>query len=150
MNEFKLYRVTAPQVFDKINGRPLDVTIISNDVECAVRGACRRAGYTSISHAAVSANMNFFELMSAVQVSEIEDRSNVVPTPFTDQAVDQALLQISCATEKLPGNIATAVMYWLTLERLKRRHGEIEDNIDTSWVPGLIKSFDRYHTITIE
>lgn len=144
MNEFKLYRIMAPKVLDKNRNVPLDLTIKSNDRDLAVKGACRCAGYTSISDAAASTHMGYWELIDSMTITEIEDVVNVLPAPFTDEAVDQALLEISSATERVPDYVACAVRHWLALERLKRRHGEAADEIDTSWVPSLIKSFENY------
>lgn len=150
MNDLKLYRISSPKLFDKKLGVQLDVTIKSNDRQLAIKGACCRAGYTSISDAAASVGMDYWAFIGSVQVVEIEDCSNVVPAPSTEKAVDQALVQLSSATERLPDYVACAVRHWLALERLKRRHGELGDSIDTSWVPGLIKSFEDYHLLVID
>lgn len=132
MDEFKLYRISAPKLFDRARRAPLDITILSNDQGLAIKGACYRAGYTSISDAAANAKMDYWAFIATVQITVIEDRSHVVPVPCTEAAVDHALMQIVCATERVPDYVACAVRHWLALERLKRRHGELGDHIDTS------------------
>ena len=150
MNEFKLYRVTAVKVLDRTRKLPLDVTVMSDTRDGAVRSACLNAGYSSVTHAAITADMDYWDLMKVVQVTEIEDVGNVVPVPFTEAAVDQALMQVAMAMETLPSCVACAVQYWLATERLKRRHGEVADDIDVSWIPGLIKAFETHINLIID
>lgn len=150
MNELKLYRVTAVKVLDNTCRLPLDITVMSDTRDGAVRSACLNAGYSSVTHAAISADMDYFDLMKVVQVTEVEDVSHIVPAPFTEAAVDEALEHVARAMETLPSCVACAVQYWLTTERLKRRHGGVTDDIDVSWVPGLIKAFERHINLIID
>jgi len=121
------------------------VTIFSTNSASAIRGACLGAGYTSASEAAINAKMDYWDFMKVVQVAEIEDCSNVVPAPFTDCVVDAALLVIADAMESLPDNVARAVQYWLAAERIKRRHGEVKDDLDAGPGQGVQRPPNNHH-----
>lgn len=150
MNELQLYRVTAVQVVDLRRHLSLNATVLTCDRGNAVRAACLAAGYTSISHAAASAGLDYFELMRIILVTEIEERIHSVPVPVTEEAVDLALMMIASACETLPPVVAKAVELRLAAERLKRRHGGLPDDLDLSWISGLVGSFNGPQLYVIE
>lgn len=150
MDELKLYRVTLIQVISRRKQIPIDCTVLAEDEYQAVRSACMRAGFASITEAAIANEMDFDYLMAQAAVTQIEDRVHAVEVPFTEAAVDHALWLVALSLESLPSGIAKAVELWLASERLKRRRGELPDDLDVSWIPGLVRSFNDYHCIVID